>query len=146
MSTTFTKIKSSRIQAMKDKNEIAKSFYSTFMGEIEKEAKNAMTEPTDVMVEVIAKKMAKNIQDNIKLYSEKGIDHSKELAEFDIISQFLPQLLTEEQTREVIKNIIDSNPSKWGDSMGPLMGAIKKELGNTVDMAIASRIARELLS
>ena len=37
-----------------------------------------MTEPTNAIVEKVAKKMAKNINENIKLYNEKGVDASKE--------------------------------------------------------------------
>ena len=140
----YTKIKADRIQAMKDKNEVAKAFLSTFMGEIEKEAKNAMSEPTDALVQTIAKKMAKNIKNNISLYTEKGIDVTKEQQEFDIVSEYLSAVLSEDQTRDAIKKFVDENPDKWGDSVGSLMGAIKKELGNTVHMKIASKIAREL--
>ena len=139
----YNQIKKARIQAMKDKNEVAKAFYSTFLGEVEKEAKNAMIEPTNELVEKIAKKMAKNIQDNIKVYTEKGFDASKEQTELDIVNQYLPQVLTEDQTREAITKIAESNP---GMAMGPLMGAIKKELGNAVDMKIASKIAREVVA
>ena len=143
----YNQIKKSRIEAMKNKNEVAKAFYSTFMGEIEKEAKNAMIEPSDELVEKIAKKMAKNIQDNIKLYTERSIDVSKEQTELDIVSQYLPKLLSEDQTREVIAKIINSdNEIGSGGNIGKIMGVIKKECGNTVDMKLVSKLVRESLS
>ena len=142
----YTKIKASRIQAMKDKNEIAKAFLSTFMGEIEKEAKNAMTEPTNAMVEQIAKKMAKNIQDNIKLYADKGLSTTKEEAEAVIITEYLPQVLSEEQTREAVITAITQSGVTDVKDQGKVMCALKKEFGNKLDMKLVSQIVRETLS
>lgn len=142
----YTKIKASRIQAMKDKNEIAKAFLSTFMGEIEKEAKNAMTEPTNAMVEQIAKKMAKNIQDNIKLYADKGLSTAKEEAELVIITEYLPQVLSEEQTREAVITAITQSGVTDAKDQGKVMGALKKEFGNKLDMKLVSQIVRETLN
>jgi hypothetical protein len=146
MSELFAKIKSSRIQAMKDKNEVAKALYSVMMGEVEKEAKSVLTEPTDAMVVAVAKKMAKNIQDNINVYTEGGVDHSREDLEMTLVSPFLPKTLPEDQTREAVQAILAKNPVKWGDSTGPLMGIIKKELGSSVDMKLVSQIVKELLA
>lgn len=142
----YAKIKTARIQAMKDKNTVAKNFYSTFMGEIEKEAKNAMIEPTDELVEKIAKKMSKNIQDNIKIYTEKGVDASNEVTELAIVSEFLPQVMSDAQTREaVVKAIADTGVTSVKEQ-GKLMGALKKTYGNQLDMKIASHIVREMLN
>lgn len=146
MSELFAQIKSSRIQAMKDKNEVAKAFFSVMMGEVEKEAKSVLTEPTDAMVVAIAKKMAKNIQDNINVYTKGGVDHSREDIEMNLVSPFLPKTLSEPQTRDAVKAIFEKNSVKWGESTGPLMGIIKKELGNTVDMKLVAQIVKELVS
>jgi uncharacterized protein YqeY len=146
MSELFAQIKSKRIQAMKDKNEVAKAFLSVMMGEVEKEAKSVLTEPTDAMVVAVAKKMAKNIQDNINVYTKGGVDHSREDLEMSLVSPFLPKTLSEPQTREAVKAIFEKNPVKWGESTGPLMGIIKKELGNTVDMKLVSQIVKELVA
>lgn len=146
MSELFAQVKSSRIQAMKDKNEIAKAFYSVMMGEVEKEAKSVLTEPTDAMVVAVAKKMAKNIQDNINVYTKGGADHTREDIEMTLVAPFLPKTLSEDQTREAVQAILEKNPVKWGESTGPLMGIIKKELGSTVDMKLVSQIVKELVS
>lgn len=142
----YTKIKAARIQAMKDKNTIAKDFYSTFMGEIERDAKNAMIEPNDALVEKIAKKMANNIQGNIKIYNEKGVDTSNESAELVIVSEFLPQVLSEDQTREVVTKAIADTAVTTLKEQGKVMGSLKKQYGNKIDMKLVSQIVREVLN
>jgi uncharacterized protein YqeY len=142
----YAKIKAARIQAMKDKNAIAKDLYSTLMGEIETEAKKAMTEPTNAIVEKVAKKMAKNINENIKLYNEKGVDASKEATELAIVSEFLPQVLSEDQTREAVSKAISEAGITSVKEQGKVMGALKKEYGNQLDMKLVSQLVRSLLN
>ena len=142
----YAKNKAARIQAMKDKNSVAKDFYSTFMGEVEKEAKDAQVEPTNAMVEQIAKKMLKNIKYNIKTYTEKGIDTSKEDAELAIVSEYIPQVLSEDQTREAVSKAISDASVTTMQEQGKVMGALKKEYGNKIDMKLVSQIVREVLS
>jgi hypothetical protein len=141
----YTKIKAARIQAMKDKNTVVRDFYSTFMGEIDKEAKDTMKFPDDVMVEKIAKKMANNIQSNIKLYTEKGVDVSNETAELAIVSEFLPQVLSEDQTREIVSKAITDAGITTIQEQGKVMGALKKKYGNKLDMKLVSQYVRELI-
>lgn len=142
----YAKLKAARIKAMKDKDSVAKALYSTFIGEIEKEAKNAMIEPNDELVSKIAKKFAKSINENIKMYTEKGVDTLNEHKELDIVSQYLPKQLSYDQTRDAVAQAIAKSGISSLKEQGKVMGSLKKEYGNSLDMKIASQIVRESLS
>lgn len=141
----YTKIKASRLQAMKEKNEVAKSFYSTFLGEIETEAKKEGVELNDALIEQIAKSMAKNIQFNIKTYSEQGQDTSKEEQELAIVNLYLPQVFSDEKTREVVSEAITEAGVTSLKEQGKIMGPLKQKYGNSINMKLVSQIVREIL-
>ena len=57
-------------------------------------------------------------------------------AEIDVISGYVPTTLSEDETRTIIEG--------YGlNQIGAIMGRLKKEYGQRVDMKIASQIAKE---
>lgn len=142
----YNKLKKERIQAMKNKDVVAKSLYSTFLGEVETEAKKKMVSPDNSLVESVAKKMAKNIENNIEIYSEKGVDVTNEKRELELVNSFLPKILSDEKTAIEVKRIISDLNIDNLKQQGKIMGTIKKEFGNSVDMSLVSKLVRDLLS
>lgn len=142
----YTNLKKARIQAMKDKDEVAKSLYSTMLGEIDKIAKDTRVDVTDAIVEKVAKKFASNLESNIKIYKEKGADYSTDEAELELVSAYLPVVMSEDATRLAIKGIVaNEDPDTFKGNMGKLMGAIKQNITSGIDMKLASKIAREFI-
>lgn len=141
----YNKLKSSRLQAMKDKNEIAKSFLSTLLGAVDTEAKKPNAVDKEVLVEQIAKSMKKNILENIETYTERGLDISKEKAELALAEQFLPQVLSEEETREVVSQAITDAGITSIREQGKVMPVLKKTYGNSINMKLVSQIVQEIL-
>jgi uncharacterized protein len=136
----YDKIKKARIDAMKNKDKVARDFYSTMIGEIDRDSEGKSD--IDAVVSSVAKKMAKNIKQNISDYEKRGIDSSKEKVELDLVSQYLPKVLSEEETRNLVTSIVDAEESP---NIGKVMGALKR-YGNSVDKKLASKIARELMA
>jgi len=136
----YDKIKKVRIDAMKNKDKVARDFYSTMIGEIDRDSEGKSD--IDAVVSSVAKKMAKNIKQNISDYEKRGIDSSKEKVELDIVSQYLPKVLSEEETRNIVTSIVDAEESP---NIGKVMGALKR-YGDSVDKKLASKIARELMA
>lgn len=139
----YNEIRELKLQAMKDKDVFKKDFYSTFMGEIQKEAKNKLMEPDNKMVLVIAKKMANNIKSNIELYTKKGLDISKEYKELTYLSAYLPKVLDLSDTVIAVEAAFDNTNAKSMKDFGKVMGYLKKTHGNNIDMTLASKLAKQ---
>ena len=69
----------------------------------------------------------------------------KEEAEIKIINVFLPDQKNEEQTTEIIQELINSNNLTSIKDMGKLMGIIKDKYAGQVDMGMVGKIAKSKL-
>ena len=71
---------------------------------------------------------------------------SIEQAEIDIISNFLPKQMTDDETETLIIEVIKKNNFNSLKDMGILMKNLKSDYSGTVDMAVAGKIAKSQLS
>ncbi|HAM96346.1 TPA: glutamyl-tRNA amidotransferase [Patescibacteria group bacterium] len=104
-------------------------------------------ELTDEDVEKILRKEARKVTDAIDQYTKMGREDllAKEKAQLEILDKYLPQLLTEEEVRVVVKNkIIELGITEMKD-MGRLMGAVMAEIGTLTDGNTVKNIVSELL-
>ena len=66
----------------------------------------------------------------------------KEKAEISVIELFLPKQKSENETKEIIENIIRENNFSSIKDMGKLMNIIKSEYIGVIDMGVAGKIAK----
>ena len=66
----------------------------------------------------------------------------KEEAEAEILSAYLPEGLSEEEVREIIREILADGPKE----LGPVMGRLMPRLKGRFDGKEANRIVREVLA
>ena len=66
----------------------------------------------------------------------------KEKAEISVIELFLPAQKSENETKEIIENIIRENNFSSIKDMGKLMNIIKSEYIGVIDMGVAGKIAK----
>lgn len=91
---------------------------------------------------------AKMRRESIEMYQNAGRTElaDKEKIELDVIIDFLPKQLTENEIKEIVlkyKNDLGINsPSEMGKLMGPLM----KELSGKADGRLVQTIVKETLS
>ncbi len=69
----------------------------------------------------------------------------KEEAEIKVIEMFLPKQKNEQETIEIVNNIIKKNNFSTIKDMGSLMNEIKLNYQGEIDMGIVSKIARSTL-
>lgn len=69
---------------------------------------------------------------------------AKELQEIEILNEFLPEQISEEQIAQVIDGKISENGWVVSD-FGKAMGAMKQEFGNSADGAVIAKILKEKL-
>lgn len=96
----------------------------------------------------IIQKLLKQRQDSAAIYKEQGRDdlYDKEMSEAAVISEFMPEMMDEEDLRRYLADLIKSMGAESMQQMGQVMGRATKELAGKADGKAISQIVRELLS
>ena len=67
------------------------------------------------------------------------------LDEIKIIDSFLPQQLSEEETKKICKQVVESLGASSIKDMGKIMGTLKQKYADTVDFSKVNVIVKGLL-
>ena len=113
------------------------------------ELRTADSKPDDdAMVTDVLMKMAKQRRESIEMYEDGGRTElaEKEKAELAVIEEFLPQQMSEDETRAAIAQIKADLGAEGMKDMGRGMGELKARHGATLDMSKASGLVKEALS
>ena len=113
------------------------------------ELRTADTKPDDeAMITDLLMKMAKQRRESIEMYEDGGRQElaDKEKAELAVIEEFLPQQMSEDETRAAIAQIKTDLGADGIKDMGRVMGELKGRHGATLDMSKASGLVKESLS
>ncbi|MDP7325724.1 MAG: GatB/YqeY domain-containing protein [Qipengyuania citrea] len=113
------------------------------------ELRTVDTKPDDdAMVTDVLMKMAKQRRESIEMYEDGGRTElaEKEKAELAVIEEFLPQQMSEDETRAAIAQIKADLGAEGMKDMGRVMGELKARHGATLDMSKASGLVKEALS
>ena len=96
----------------------------------------------------ILQKQVKQRKDSATVYLEQGRQDlaAPELAEAEIISQFLPEALSEEEIEKIVVMTIDRVGAEGMKDMGKVMGMVSKELAGQADGKTISNIVKQKLS
>ncbi|WP_203255885.1 GatB/YqeY domain-containing protein [Hyunsoonleella ulvae] len=96
----------------------------------------------------ILQKQVKQRKDSAAVYIEQGREDlaAPELAEAEIISQFLPEALSEEEIEKVVVATIDQVGAEGMKDMGKVMGIVSKQLAGQADGKTISTIVKAKLS
>ncbi|UKM66232.1 GatB/YqeY domain-containing protein [Flavobacteriaceae bacterium GSB9] len=137
-------------EAMKSKDQTALAALravksAILLAQTENGAKAELTEEQELK---ILQKQVKQRRDSAAVYLEQGREDlaSPELAEADIITQFLPEALTEEEIEKVVLATIEQTGAAGMKDMGKVMGIVSKELAGQADGKTISTIVKAKLS
>ncbi len=133
-------IKKANVEAMKARDNTAKGIYSIIMNKymlLSIEKKQKCEEATDVDLITIISKTLKELTEEKESYLKvnnlekvNAIAHQEEL-----ISKYLPKMLTEEEIKKEISTLDDK-------SLPNVMKHFKTNFQGKVDMGLVSKIAR----
>ena len=133
-------IKKANIQALKDKNAIARTIYGVVSNKamletIKKREKGE--ELTDVDMVSIIQKTIKELTEEAEGYEKVGNTEQKDniLKQREIIEAYLPKMMSEEEIREVISSLEDK-------SIPSVMKHFKANYAGKCDMKTVSEVAR----
>ena len=104
-------------------------------------------ELTDEDVLSVLGKAVKTRNESLQLYKQGGRQDlvEKEQNEIDILQNYLPEQLSEEEIRKVIENIVKSSGAESMKDIGKVMGPAMQELKGKADGKLVQQIARSFL-
>lgn len=136
--------------AMKSKDQTALTALRAIKSAIlltqtESGAKEELTEEQELK---ILQKQVKQRKDSAAIYLEQGREDlaAPELAEAKVISQFLPEALSDEDIEKVVVMTIEQVGAEGMKDMGKVMGIVSKELAGKADGKTISNIVKAKLS
>ncbi len=102
----------------------------------------------DPDVIAILKKMVKQRNDSCEAYKKAGREDllKNEKREIEVINQFLPKQLGEEETKKVCSEAIKKVNANSMKDMGKVMGILKSNHGNVLDFSKVSKILKDILN
>lgn len=102
---------------------------------------------TETEILSLMQTLIKQRKDSIEQFQKANREDliKKELDEIDVINHYLPKQKSEEETEDIVNEIISNNKLESIKDMGKLMGLIKKDYSGEVDMGIVGKIAKSKL-
>ncbi len=102
---------------------------------------------SDDTIVSLLKKMVKQRNDSIDMFNKAGRDElvKKENSEIEIISEFLPKQLGEEETIKTCEEAINATDAKSIKEIGKVIKYLKDNSPPALDISLASKIIKEKL-
>jgi len=113
-----------------------------------KTAKDASGTISEETVIAILQKMVKQRKDSAQIYIQQGRTDlaDVEVAQFNVIQEYLPAQLSPEELEEAIRSIIAKTGATSMKEMGKVMGVASKELAGRTEGRLISEMVKKLLS
>ena len=105
-------------------------------------------ETDDKDIKKLFKKMVKQRAESIEIYKKNNRSDLLEIEqnEYDIISNYLPKQLSDEDTKKICEETISKLGASSIKDMGKVMGELKKNYGDELDFAKAGSLLKQLLN
>ena len=146
MSLTAT-VKDAVKAAMRAKEKERLSALRLITAEFKKVEVDERIEVDDARALQILDKMCKQRRDSIKQYQDAGRDElaAVEQAEIDVISEFLPEAISDEELSQMVSDAIAQSGAAGMQDMGKVMGILKPKVQGRADMGQVSQTVKSQL-
>lgn len=133
-------IKKDNVQAMKDHDSVARAIFGVVMNkvllnsiELKKDGKEQADSDVVQIIQKTIKELKEERENYIKVKNETEAGNIAK--QIDIISKYLPKMMTEDEIKSVINSLEDK-------SIPSVMKHFKANYAGKVDMSLVSKIAR----
>ena len=140
----FEKIESIYKESLKAKDKIQISTYRLILSsikdlEIANRSRAEKKETDDEDIKKLLKKMMKQRTESIDIYKKNNRSDLLEIEqnEFNILSNFLPKQLNDEDTKKICEETISKLGASSIKDMGKVMGELKKKHADEIDFSDA---------
>lgn len=102
----------------------------------------------DATIELLIAREVKKRNESAKIYDDAGRPElsSDERAEAQVLVEYLPKQLSEEEINLVVIRVIGELGAADSSAMGQVIGAVKKELGTSADGATIAKLVKNTLN
>tara|TARA_Y100000996_G_scaffold161218_1_gene124829 strand:- start:199 stop:654 length:456 start_codon:yes stop_codon:yes gene_type:complete len=134
--------------SMKSRDKETTSTLRMAISELKKEEIDKKIELEDEQVIQILQRMIKQRKDSYTQFSDAGRDElaEKEQNEINILSDFLPEQLSEEELAVIVEQVIKETDADGPQDMGKVMGSLKQRIQGNADMGLVSKIVKDNLT
>ena len=134
--------------SMKSRDKETTSTLRMAISELKKEEIDKRIELEDEQVIQILQRMIKQRKDSYTQFSDAGRDElaEKEQNEINILSDFLPEQLSEEELAVIVEQVIKETDADGPQDMGKVMGSLKQRIHGNADMGLVSKIVKDNLT
>ena len=105
-------------------------------------------ETDDEDIKKLLKKMIKQRSESIEVYKKNNRNDLLEIEEneVNVLSEYLPKQMSEEETISICKKIIEKTGANSIKEMGKVMGELKQNYSDTIDFSKAGALIKDLLT
>lgn len=141
-----TDIKNAMLAKEKDKLEALRAVKNAIL--VQRTEKGASADLDDQTELKILQKLVKQRKESAEIYLQKDRKEmaDQEMKQAEVIQQYLPEQLSEDQIKEKIRQIIDQTGASSMKDMGKVMGMASKQLAGKADNKVISAFVKEILS
>ena len=134
--------------AMKAKDKATLTVIRNIIGKLKAQRIDKGEDLTDQECIQILQSSVKQLKDSIEQYEKGGRDDLAEVEAFELklIEKYLPEQLSEDDVRTLVRKTIKSTEAKSMQDMERVMGAIMKHLAGAADGKMVQRIVQGELS
>ena len=147
------KIESDYKNALKSKDKNKISTYRLILSGIKDLDINNRSGPNkkdtdDEDIKKLLKKMIKQRSESIEVYKKNNRNDLLEIEEneVNVLSEYLPKQMSEEETISICKRIIEKTGANSIKEMGKVMGELKQNYSDTIDFSKAGALIKDLLT
>src|SRR3972149_4918384 len=114
------------------------------LAKTEKGASDALTEDAEMK---LLQKLVKQRKESAEIYKSQGREdlYQNEWKEKEVIEQFLPKQLSEEDIKEVLKGVIAEVGAAAPSDLGRVMGVATKKLAGKADGKVIAQLVKGML-
>lgn len=147
MSLTKQRINDDVKAAMRSKDKDRLGVLRLIMAAFKQKEVDGRIDLDDTMVLAIMDKMTKQIRDSIQQFEQAGRDDlvKKEKFELEIIQEYLPTQLNEDEIKQLIAESITESGAESVKDMGKVMSILKPRLQGRADMGQVSALVKQQL-
>ena len=148
MKKIIDSIKEDLKNSIKKQDNIKKSVYRFILSAIHNEEIKLGKELSEDGVLKLLIKQAQQRKDSIEAFEKANRDDlvQKESKELEIISQFLPEQISEDKIKELAAQAINDSNAQSVKDLGKVMPLLMKQLGGKADGKTVNKIVMELLN
>jgi uncharacterized protein YqeY len=142
------RIKDDMKQAMRTKNKARLLVLRTILAAIKQIEVDERIELDNARIINVLDKMLKQRRESIRQFTEGGRDDLAQVenAEIEIIQDFLPPALTDDEIDRLVNEAIATTAATSMKEMGKVMGQLKPKMQGRADMSVVSQKIKTALT